>query len=418
MTAETRRITCTCGTTFRAGPDGCCPVCGATQPVRNAFAAGAAPQADAQPPSDESPPDDLLAQAIAKDLSTPDRGRRAGHTCPGCRKPMPVGAVFCTECGYDVRRNQKHVTFQQVDGAMGMSPVREPGDGTQAGPAPTRPAKGSGWAGRNRVLIKLIIWGVVLALGLVGGIVGIRSLLWESTAVGTWKSSYQGENWTLLCRDDNTFEIICRADGAGEVGTASGRWKVDQMHLVLDVRSTTGAITRGKYGLEIDDRDENVFVDKRTGMTWRRVSKRVALDDDPPRRTAGRDDDPAPRPKPKPDPDDSPAMSAKDKQLMDKLAGTWRASQPWGELVCRYDAGGRFKVEARRKLPGSGWKIESFSGTWTVRDGKVRLSVEQSNAGHVEAGQSLTQSVRSVRDDSFEHSGSEFYGRKVTFRRE
>ena len=81
-------VTCSCGKRFRvrdehAGKRGKCPSCGAAVTIP-------APGAEA-PPSD-------------------------GRVCPACARPLAPEAVFCVNCGYDVRAGKKLSVRTSVTG--------------------------------------------------------------------------------------------------------------------------------------------------------------------------------------------------------------------------------------------------------------------------------------------------------------
>jgi ssDNA-binding Zn-finger/Zn-ribbon topoisomerase 1 len=121
------KVTCACGQSFAAkdelaGRTVKCPKCSrplvipktgaaggapaaptATRPQQSAAAAGPAPAA---PPAPAYPSGGLFDEVGLPSAPT------GTIPCPGCRTPMPMGAIVCVQCGYNMKLGRRMETLR------------------------------------------------------------------------------------------------------------------------------------------------------------------------------------------------------------------------------------------------------------------------------------------------------------------
>jgi hypothetical protein len=128
------KVTCACGQSFAAkdelaGRTVKCPKCGRPLAIPAAGGAGTVPAsplvpqpapAPAAAPAGSYQPSGLFDEVGIS--STPV----GTQPCPGCRAPMPMQAVVCVQCGYNLKLGRRMETMRMgADGQMGPGSVVE-----------------------------------------------------------------------------------------------------------------------------------------------------------------------------------------------------------------------------------------------------------------------------------------------------
>jgi hypothetical protein len=128
------KVTCACGQSFAAkdelaGRTVKCPKCGRPLAIPAAGGAGTVPASPLEPqpapapaaaPAGSYQPSGLFDEVGIS--STPV----GTQPCPGCRAPMPMQAVVCVQCGYNLKLGRRMETMRMgADGQMGPGSVVE-----------------------------------------------------------------------------------------------------------------------------------------------------------------------------------------------------------------------------------------------------------------------------------------------------
>src|SRR5688500_13852910 len=186
------KVTCACGQSFAAkdelaGRTVKCPKCSRPLAIPAAGGAAAIPAAATQPmPQQPMMPQQLLPAAPAPAQSAGGLFDEIGISaapagtspCPGCRAPMPVGAVLCVQCGYNLQLGRRMETMRiGADGQSHTSVV----DTILAKAA--RAIQEEKEEERKKVRGGIPWWGYLLMLMSIVGFMAMMMLIPQGTAV-------------------------------------------------------------------------------------------------------------------------------------------------------------------------------------------------------------------------------------------
>jgi hypothetical protein len=130
------KVTCACGQSFAAkdelaGRTVKCPKCSRPLAIPAAGAAGTAPSAPAAAaPQQPAAPTAGAAPTFQSGGLFDEVGLPSAPTgtipCPGCRAPMPMGAIICVQCGYNMKLGRRMETMRiGADGSTDSGTVTD-----------------------------------------------------------------------------------------------------------------------------------------------------------------------------------------------------------------------------------------------------------------------------------------------------
>lgn len=187
------KVTCACGQSFAAkdelaGRTVKCPKCSQPLAIPAAGAGAAMPAAATQPmPQRPAMPQQPLAAAPAAHsagglfdeigISAAPAGT---SPCPGCRAPMPLGAILCVQCGYNLQLGRRMETMRiGADGQVGHTSVVDSILSKAA-----RAIQEEKEEERKKVREGIPWWGYLLMLMSLVGFLAMMMLMPQGAAVG------------------------------------------------------------------------------------------------------------------------------------------------------------------------------------------------------------------------------------------
>ena len=201
------KVTCACGQSFAAkdelaGRTVKCPKCSRPLAIPAAGAGAAMPAAATQPmPQRPAMPQQPLAAAPAAHSAgglfdeIGISAAPAGTTpCPGCRAPMPIGAILCVQCGYNLQLGRRMETMRiGADGQVGHTSVVDSILSKAA-----RAIQEEKEEERKKVREGIPWWGYLLMLMSLVGFLAMMMLIPQGTAVLVAAGVLMFAGW-LLC---------------------------------------------------------------------------------------------------------------------------------------------------------------------------------------------------------------------------